>query len=118
MNNIDILEELIRDYKDEKEFVGEEIIKAMETLIAENKELKEEIEKLKINKKFLEKQEIEYIRDRAEDEINFRWKDKIKAKIEEVQQRRENDGECELPLHGFQREAKIEVLQSLLEKGE
>lgn len=39
--DIDILEELIRDYKDEKEFVGEEIIKAMETLIAENKELKE-----------------------------------------------------------------------------
>ena len=43
-------------------------------------------------------------------------KDKIKAKIEEIQQRRENDGECELALHGFQREAKIEVLQSLLEK--
>lgn len=47
MNNIDILEELIRDYKDEKEFVGEEIIKAIETLISENKELKEENDNLK-----------------------------------------------------------------------
>lgn len=47
MNNIDILEELIKDYKDEKEFVGEEIIKAIETLITENKELKEEKEILK-----------------------------------------------------------------------
>ena len=42
-----------------------------------------EIEELKRNKKFLEKQEIEYIRDRTEDEVNIKWKDKIKAKIEE-----------------------------------
>lgn len=38
----------------------------------------------------------------------------ILKRIEEVQQRRKNDGECELALHGFQREAKIEVLQSFL----
>lgn len=45
-----------------------------------------------------------------------KWEDKIKAKIEEIEKRRLQDGECELALHGFQREAKIEVLQSLLEK--
>ena len=41
-------------------------------------------------------------------------KEYILKRIEEIQQRRENDGECELALHGFQREAKIEVLQSFL----
>lgn len=45
--DIDILEELIRDYKDEKEFVGEEIIKAIETLIAENKEQKRRMDEIK-----------------------------------------------------------------------
>lgn len=45
-------------------------------------------------------------------------KDKIKAKIEEIQNRRIKDEECELALHGFQREAKIDVLQELLEEEE
>lgn len=39
-----------------------------------------------------------------------------KSKNRRDQQRKQKDGECELALHGFQREAKIEVLQSLLEK--
>lgn len=91
--DIDILEELIRDYKDEKEFVGEEIIKAMETLIAENKELKEENEGLKTKldtliEKYKElKEEIENWKFTKEYvEKNYIDKSKIKAKIEEVEQ--------------------------------
>ena len=43
-------------------------------------------------------------------------KNKIKAKIEEINNRKIKDGECELALHGFQREAKIDVLKELLEE--
>lgn len=42
-------------------------------------------------------------------------KDKIRQKIEEIENIR-NEETCELALHGFQREAKIEVLQELLEE--
>ena len=42
-------------------------------------------------------------------------KSKVQEKIEEIENRRTEDGECELALHGFQREAKIQVLQELLE---
>lgn len=49
---------------------------------------------------------------------NYISKDKIKAKIEEIEKRRLQDGECELALHEFQREAKLEVLQSLLKEEE
>lgn len=45
-------------------------------------------------------------------------KSKIEAKIEEIEKRRLQDGECELALHEFQREAKLEVLQSLLKEEE
>lgn len=44
------------------------------------------------------------------------WKDKIREKIKEINNRRIEDGQCELALHGFQREAKIDVLKELLEE--
>ena len=46
---------------------------------------------------------------------NYVNKDKIREKIEEIEERDKND--C-LALHGFQREAKIDVLQELLKEGE
>ena len=45
-------------------------------------------------------------------------KSKVREKIEEIQNRRIKDGECELALHGFQREAKIEALEELLQEGD
>lgn len=45
-------------------------------------------------------------------------KNKIREKIEEINNRRIKEGECELALHGFQREAKIDILKELLKEGE
>lgn len=86
---------------------------SIETILNLIEKQSKEIEELK--EKYSKKL-IEFQKEREWYEKNHISKDKIKAKIEEVQQRRENDGECELALYGFQREAKIEVLQSLLEK--
>lgn len=46
---------------------------------------------------------------------NFVEKSKIRQKIEEIKNRK-NEETCELALHGFQREAKIDILQELLEE--
>lgn len=46
----------------------------------------------------------------------FISKDKIKEKIKEIENRRIEEGKCELAIYGFQRDAKIEVLQELLEE--
>ena len=43
-------------------------------------------------------------------------KDKIREKIKEIENRRIEEGKCELAIYGFQRDAKIEVLQELLEE--
>lgn len=75
-----------------------------------------EIEEIKRNKNFLEKQEIEYIRDRTEDEINYRWKDKIKAGIEESELLIDNSQGCMSDEDLYKEYGKIEFGQSLLEK--
>ena len=81
-----------------------------------------EIEELKGNKKFLEKQEIEYIRDRTEDEVNIKWEDKIKAKIEEYENKikkirsKKLINEPEDTINITRYVHYISVLQSLLEK--
>ncbi len=43
-------------------------------------------------------------------------KDKIREKLKEIENRRIEEGKCELAIYGFQRDAKIEVLQELLEE--
>ncbi len=45
MNNIEILEEFIEDYRNCEEFTSKEVIDAIADLIQENKELKEKINK-------------------------------------------------------------------------
>lgn len=47
---------------------------------------------------------------------DFISKNKIREKIEEIENRRIEEGKCELAIYGFQRDAKIEVLQELLEE--
>ena len=47
---------------------------------------------------------------------NFVSKDKIKQKIEEIKNRRNEEETCELALQGFQREAKIDILKELMEE--
>lgn len=105
MNNIDILEELVNAYEDcFVENYNEMIvdvgmrykdIQAISNIIAENKELKEEIEELKKNNGY----HLGFIDGRIAK--RYEMEDKIKTKIEEVK-----DGTYD---------AKI-VLQSLLEK--
>lgn len=74
---------------------------AIQNLIQRNKELEDTVQKL---------------RNTIESDFSKCVpKSKIKEKIEEIKNRRIEDGECELALHGFQREAKIEILQELLD---
>lgn len=47
---------------------------------------------------------------------NYISEDKIREKIKEIESRRIEEGKCELAIYGFQRDAKIEVLQELLEE--
>lgn len=75
-----------------------------------------EIEEIKRNKNFLEKQEIEYIRDRTEDEINYRWENKIKAEIEESELLIDNSQGCMSDEDLYKEYGKIEFGKSLLEK--
>lgn len=110
MNNekdIKILEELVKKYKEEKEFVGKELIDAIETLIAENKELKEML-----------KHRIEYTnkleKDLFQNASNYVIpKSKIKAKIEIRKEEKEN---CKDSIEEKYLLREIYVLQSLLGK--
>ena len=77
---------------------------AIKNLIAENKNLKEENEKILENS-------LDVIN-------NMIPKSKVREKIKEINNRRIKEGECELALYGFQREAKIEVLEELLQEGD
>lgn len=76
MNNIDILEEFIEAYRIAEEVLDGEIIEAIKTLIAENKELKEknkelEEEDVKIRAKFILKL-YDYIpKSKVEEEIHY-----------------------------------------------
>ena len=124
MNNIDILERVCECRRFSGVFTDVGcIFKAIETLIAENKELKEEIEELKNGQIdfWISDKEIEERR-----RNKFVSNDKIKAKIEE----------CRKILYSFEKElelkankdqfihkesmncllGQISILQSLLEK--
>lgn len=71
-----------------------------------NKELEEENDTLRVIKKgFLKGQH-----------SNCVQKEKIQEKIKNIKERRDIDGACETALAGFQREAKLDVLQELLEE--
>ena len=47
---------------------------------------------------------------------NYISEDKIREKIKEIESRRIEEEKCELAIYGFQRDAKIEVLQELFEE--
>ena len=49
------------------------------------------------------------------DRKDYISKSKIQEKIEEIKERKDIDGACETVLAGFQREAKLDILQELLE---
>lgn len=71
---------------------------------------KKEIEELKEKNKNL----IFQLKDEEKELIEVT--DKIREKIKEIENRRIEEGKCELAIYGFQRDAKIEVLQELLEE--
>ena len=102
MNNIEILELFIKsirsDLHDDSED-NQETANAIENLIQENKELKEEISKY-------EKQlDLDYV------EENYISKSKVKEKIEELKEKQNNSNKN---IYGY----GIYFLQELLEEGE
>lgn len=132
MNNIDILEEKIKIIESlctddciNKETVIKPLKYAISTLIAENKELKE-------NKKYIIKmtdEQYSRVIELVECDINKKWKCKIKAKIGKRMQKNNNTIHNAKLKHGKDyvyyddvQEAKEEnrickeILQSLLEK--
>ena len=129
MNNIEILKNAIKCNKKQFEEIGTHILlqddemKAIENLIQENKELKERIKGLECEieiKKYCKVDEVindlTYYKNLAKEyQGNCIPKSKVKEKIEEIKNKMNND--C-IALHGFQREAQIDILQELLEEGE
>lgn len=84
------------------------IVDLLENSISLIENQQKEIEDLKTNYKRLQNTEaVHHI---------YIIKDKIREKIKEIESRRIEDGKCELAIYGFQRDAKIEVLQELLEE--
>ena len=75
------------------------------SVISMPEEIREEAEKLGHFADLVTIEEKEYIS-----------KDKIREKIKEIKDRRLVEGECELALHGFIREGKIDILKELLEE--
>lgn len=93
---------------------GDIVIYTINCKIADIDIVKEQkiLEELKEKNMHITKETVDFINS------HYIHKDRIKAKIEEIEKRRLQDGECELALHEFQREAKLEVLQSLLKEEE
>lgn len=112
MSNIDILEKFIEEYRVAEEVLDGEVIDAIETLISENKELKEENFNLK-QKQIIDKCSIPR-QDNFYDYYNFIPKSKVEEKIEEINKEMLNE-ENSLELFNRKRYCR-EVLQSLLEK--
>lgn len=128
MNDIEILEEFIKYFEAEATArkyrrnititVGEDDIEAIENLIQENKELKEENNKLKTCDGILDVFSLG--KESSRQRIKFDWveKSKIKEKIEELEKERKRKDEEDI-INPFYDQIDIthiiEVLQELLE---
>ncbi len=88
------------------------VLNLLEKLQKENEELKSNNEKYTIH---LTDKQYNAVIENAQNDINQKWIQKVKDKIEEIKARMRKD--C-IALHEFQREAKIDILQELIKERE